>query len=72
MRAVKKEQKHYHVDWGLVSDPSKRFGNLVPSHLLKWVNWEDISKESFLFRFKISVVRLRPPIRFPKSTLFKL
>jgi predicted AAA+ superfamily ATPase len=38
IRAVKKEQKHYHWDWTLVQDPALRFENLVASHLLKWVH----------------------------------
>jgi len=44
IRAVKKEQKHYHFDWTLVSDMSKRFENLVASHLLKWVHFEEDTK----------------------------
>jgi uncharacterized protein len=40
LRAVKKEQKHYHFDWTLVSEPGPRFENLVGSHLLKWVHHE--------------------------------
>ena len=40
VRAVKKEQKHYHFDWTLVPDQSLRFENLVASHLLKYVNFE--------------------------------
>lgn len=39
IRAVKKEQKHYHFDWTLVDDPSYRFENLVASHLLKWIHY---------------------------------
>jgi predicted AAA+ superfamily ATPase len=39
LRAVKKEQKHYHFDWTVVSDPAARFENLVASHLLKWANY---------------------------------
>ncbi len=39
IRAVKKEQKHYHFDWSLVEDPAFRFENLVASHLLKWTNF---------------------------------
>ncbi|MBL9037657.1 MAG: ATP-binding protein [Archangium sp.] len=38
LRAVKKEQKHYHFDWTLVQEPAARFENLVASHLLKWVH----------------------------------
>ncbi len=40
LRAVKKEQKHYHFDWSLVPDDPARFENLVASHLLKWVHFE--------------------------------
>ena len=44
IRAVKKEQKHYHFDWTLVADQAKRFENLVASHLLKWVHFEEDAK----------------------------
>lgn len=40
IRAVKKEQKHYHFDWSLVPEDAARFENLVASHLLKWVHFE--------------------------------
>jgi predicted AAA+ superfamily ATPase len=40
IRAVKKEQKHYHFDWSLVPGEPARFENLVGSHLLKWVHFE--------------------------------
>ena len=39
IRAVTKEQKHYHFDWTLVPDMGARFENLVASHLLKWVHY---------------------------------
>ncbi|MBC7691537.1 MAG: ATP-binding protein [Methylotenera sp.] len=39
IRAVKKEQKHYHFDWTLVREPSLRFENLVACHLLKWTHF---------------------------------
>jgi hypothetical protein len=39
IRAVKKEQKHYHFDWTLVPGEAQRFENLVASHLLKWVHF---------------------------------
>ena len=39
IRAVKKAQKHYHLDWSLVPDESARFENLVACHLLKWVHF---------------------------------
>jgi uncharacterized protein len=41
IRAVKKEQKHYQFDWSLVEDPGYRFENMVASHLLKWVNYQE-------------------------------
>jgi hypothetical protein len=44
IRAVKKEQKHYHWDWTLVSNPGIRFENLVASHLLKWVHFKQDSE----------------------------
>ena len=40
LRAVRKEQKHYHFDWSLVPLDPQRFENLVASHLLKWVHFE--------------------------------
>jgi predicted AAA+ superfamily ATPase len=40
LRAVKKEQKHYHFDWSLVPSPGARFENLVAAHLLKWVHFQ--------------------------------
>lgn len=39
IRAVKKEQKHYHWDWSLVPDRGPQFENLVACHLLKWVHF---------------------------------
>jgi predicted AAA+ superfamily ATPase len=38
IRAVKKEQKHYHLDWSLIPGESQRFENLVAEHLLKWTH----------------------------------
>ena len=43
IRAVKKEQKHYHVDWSVVQDEPARFENMVAGHLLKWVHWQQDS-----------------------------
>ena len=40
IRAVKKEQKHYHFDWSLIASEPARFENLIASHLLKWVHFE--------------------------------
>jgi len=39
IRAVKKAQKHYQMDWTLVKEPGPRFENLVAIHLLKWLAW---------------------------------
>ena len=39
IRAVKKEQKHYLIDWAQVPDDAARFENLVACHLLKWVHF---------------------------------
>jgi uncharacterized protein len=44
IRAVKKAQKHYHWDWSSVPAPSARFENVVASHLLKWVHWQQDSE----------------------------
>ncbi len=38
LRAVRKEQKHYHLDWSVVPAEGPRFENLVACHLLKWVH----------------------------------
>ena len=40
IRAVRKEQKHYHFDWALVPEDASRFENLVACHLLKWVHFQ--------------------------------
>ncbi|MCP4668421.1 MAG: ATP-binding protein [Deltaproteobacteria bacterium] len=39
MRAVKKEAKHYHMDWTVVKDMAFRFENLTACHLLKWCHF---------------------------------
>jgi len=39
LRTVKKEQKHYHLDWSVVPEEGPRFENLVAAHLLKWVHF---------------------------------
>jgi len=44
IRAVKKEQKHYHFDWTLVTSDGPRFENLVAAHLLKWVHFRQDSE----------------------------
>jgi predicted AAA+ superfamily ATPase len=40
LRAVKKAQKHYHLDWSVIPTDGARFENLVAAHLLKWVHHE--------------------------------
>ena len=40
IRAVKKSQKHYHLDWTAVPGEAARFENLVACHLLKWVHFQ--------------------------------
>jgi hypothetical protein len=40
IRAVKKAQKHYQFDWSLVPSQPARFENMIASHLLKWVHFE--------------------------------
>jgi hypothetical protein len=37
IRAVKKEAKHYHMDWTVVPDRGARFENVIAFHLLKWI-----------------------------------
>jgi predicted AAA+ superfamily ATPase len=44
IRAVKKEQKHYHYDWSQVPELPQRFENMVAVHLLKWVHYEQDAK----------------------------
>lgn len=40
IRAVKKAQKHYQVDWSLVPNEAARFENLLAGHLRKWVEYQ--------------------------------
>ncbi len=52
IRAVKKEQKHYHLDWSLVESDAARFENLVACHLLKWVHFlQDSSGRDMELRY---------------------
>ena len=43
LRAVRQEQKHYHLDWTIVPDRARRFENLIACHLLKWVHFQQDS-----------------------------
>ncbi len=40
VKSLKKSQKCYFYNWGAIGDPAKRFENLVASHLLKWVHYQ--------------------------------
>jgi predicted AAA+ superfamily ATPase len=52
IKAVKKEQKHYHYDWTLVKDPGYRFENMIGNHLLKRVHFlEDSQGRDIELRF---------------------
>ena len=56
IRAVKKEQKHFHFDWTVVPEDGPRFENLVACHMLKWVHYqqdaEGLDRELRYFRDK--------------------
>jgi predicted AAA+ superfamily ATPase len=52
LKAVKKEQKHYHFDWSIIPSLGARFENLVACHLLKWCQFrEDSSGEDIELRY---------------------
>ena len=52
IRAVRKQQKHYHLDWTLPPENGPRFENFVACHLLKWVHWrQDIEGEDLELRY---------------------
>ena len=52
VKAVKKEAKHYHLDWTVVSDPVARLENLLACHLLKWCHFmEDTEGRSLELRY---------------------
>lgn len=74
IRAVKKEQKHYHLDWTLPPREAQRFENLVAVHLKKWVDFEaDIKGRDLELRYfrdvqgrevDFVIVERREPARF--------
>lgn len=41
IKAVKKEQKHYHYDWTLIKDKGLRFENVIANHLLKRIHFTE-------------------------------
>lgn len=52
IRAVKKEQKHYHYDWSIVPELPQRFENMVGMHLLKWIHFkQDSEGKDFELRY---------------------
>src|SRR5262249_24285362 len=52
IRAVKKEQKHYHLDWTVVPGGAPRFENLVTAHLLKWTHFtQDVEGRDVELRY---------------------
>ena len=52
IRAVKKEAKHYHIDWTVVRDPAARFENLTACHLQKWCHYvEDTQGRDMELRY---------------------
>lgn len=52
IRAIKKAPKHYQWDWSLVEAKGPRFENVVASHLLKWVHWQqDVEGRDYELRY---------------------
>jgi predicted AAA+ superfamily ATPase len=52
IRAIKKAQKHYHWDWSVVPEAPARFENMIASHLLKWVHWQqDVEGHDYELRY---------------------
>ncbi len=79
IRAVKKERKHYHLDWSLVAAPGLRFENLVACHLLKWVEYQqDVDGRDLELRYfrdvdgrevDFVICQGRQPVRFIECKL---
>ena len=82
IRAVKKEQKHYHFNWALVPDDAARFENMLASHLLKWIHFlfDSDGRELELRYFRdvdgrevdFVVVERRAPILFVECKLSEI
>ena len=52
IRAVKKEAKHYHLDWTVVKEIGARFEDLTACHLLKWCHFmEDTEGRDIELRY---------------------
>ena len=79
LRAVKKSQKHYHLDYSPIADEAARFENLVAGHLLKWIHREeDLEGRDLELRYfrdvdgrevDFVVVERRKPILFVECKL---
>jgi uncharacterized protein len=79
LKAVKKEQKHYHYDWTLVAEVGFRFENLIACHLLKYCNYiEDTQGEKMELRYfrdtekrevDFVVVKNNKPVQFIECKL---
>jgi len=56
IRAVKKEAKHYHLDWTVVKDSGARFENMTACHLLKWCHFiVDTEGRDFELRYFMDI-----------------
>lgn len=52
IKAVKKEQKHYHYDWTLIKDNGARFENMMACQFLKWAHYfEDTQGRDIELRY---------------------
>jgi hypothetical protein len=52
IRAVKKEAKHYHFDWTVVTDWAARFENLIGCNLLAWCYYkQDVEGKDWNLRY---------------------
>ncbi len=52
IKAIKKEQKHYHFDWTLIKDEGLRFENMMACQFLKWTHFfEDTEGRDIELRY---------------------
>jgi uncharacterized protein len=52
IKAVKKEAKHYQLDWSLVEEAGPRWENLIAVHLMKWCCYrEDVFGDEIELRY---------------------
>ena len=70
IRAVKKEAKHYHLDWTVVKDIGARFENLTACHLLKWCHFmEDTAGRGVELRYFRDIHKIIDVPGFQKNHL---